>query len=187
MPPPLIDRPHHVEVPESLNRELSAAEWLEWWGALVACEMGDDHRGPGEDSDDTAQRVARILQRRQAVFDPPDFDALRTTPQLQALVRQHSRESLLWAGRTRRRNPPGRPPDGSAFSWSLVKSVAERVARTHGVPIADVTGTALVLRVEGIWSQPTGPGHMLCSTAAAADPDVAIPLLRDTFVSGLGA
>ncbi|MGW3174842.1 hypothetical protein [Streptomyces sp. NPDC001153] len=186
--PPLLGHPPvAVDASESLDREGLAAQWLEWWGELVRCEMSEHHRSQGEDSDDTALPVERILQRREAVFDPPDFDSLRATPQLQALVRKNFRESLLWAGEMRRRNPSGRPPGRSAFSWTLVKSVAENVATTYGVPHADVTGAVQVLRVEGIWSQSTGPGRTLCSTAAAADPDFAAALLRDTFVSGLGA
>ncbi|MGW7817347.1 hypothetical protein ACWGLF_04265 [Streptomyces puniciscabiei] len=186
MPPPLTDRPGPVAVPESLDREVLAAQWLEWWGRLVDCEMSEDRRSQGEDSDDTALRVDRILRRRQAVFDPPGFDSLRATPQLQALVQWHFRESLLWAEEIQRQHPPGRPPGDPAFPWSLVKGVAEKVALAHGVPIAAVTGTVRILRVKGTWSQPAGPGCTLCSTAAAADPGFAAALLHDAFTSGLG-
>ncbi|MEU6507721.1 hypothetical protein [Streptomyces sp. NPDC046942] len=186
VPPPLINHPEPVDVPHPLDREVLAAQWLEWWSKLVNCEMSEDRPSQGESSDDTALRMDRILQQRKTVFDPPDFDSLRATPQLQALVRQNFRESLLWTKEVKPRKPPGSSPGASAFPRSLVKNVAEKVAMTHDVPIADVTGAVQVLRVEGIWSQPTAPGRMLCSTAAAAHPDFATALLRDTFVSGLG-
>ncbi|WP_208900149.1 hypothetical protein [Streptomyces incarnatus] len=189
VPPPLTDQPGPMEIPDSTDREVLAAQWLEWWGRLVDCEMSEDRRSQGEgsdDTDDTALRVDRILRRRQAVYDPPDFDSLRATPQLQALIQRYFRESLLWAADMKRQHPPGRPPGDPAFPWSLVKGVAEQVATAHGVPIAAVTGTVRILRVKGTWSQPTGPGCTLCSTAAAADPAFAATLLRDTFTSGLG-
>ncbi|MGW1912639.1 hypothetical protein ACWCQS_18425 [Streptomyces sp. NPDC002076] len=182
VPSALIEQPVCMDIPQSLDRELLAVQWLEWWRKLVRHEMSEIHRSHGGDGDDTALRLAQILQRQQDVFDPPDFDSLCDAPQLQALVWQSFRESLIWAEKIKRK-----PLRMSAFPPTLIKSVAENVAATHGVPVADVTGAIRVLDVEGIWSTPTGPGCMLCSTAAAADSDFAAALLRDTFVSGLRA
>jgi len=91
-------------------------------------------------------------------------------------------EAHRWVGR-RRLGPRGERE--ALFPYRLVGQVAEDIAFDRSVDVGDVRASALVLDVEGSWWHLLAPGIVVCSMAAAAEPDVAQLVLRQAFESGL--
>jgi hypothetical protein len=91
-------------------------------------------------------------------------------------------EGCRWFGRHRSPEPD---TDRACFEWSLVRDVAEDVARRHHVSPGAVRGYAVVLRLDGTWWAGFGSGATVCSVAAAQDPQTARDVLLEAFESGL--
>jgi hypothetical protein len=64
-----------------------------------------------------------------------------------------------------------------------MKQVAEDVAFDRRVSLDEVQAKVAVLPVRGTWWRRVARGAVLCSPAAAADPQTAHALLRDAFDS----
>jgi hypothetical protein len=178
IPPPLLmalDRP-----PRGAGRAAAAADqWVAWWRRLVefqADEVQPPHRrAPAEDMHGWLRAKA---ERHAAVFDPPDFASLASTPELQAVAT----ETFPDAQRLPRHEP--RIPPG-AFDYQVVRAAAEAAGHEFGVSPDEIDGAVQVLDVQGAWSFLAGPGYALCSSAVAADPQAAAQLLRAVFASRL--
>jgi len=153
----------------------AAAQWPGWWRQLLAnkVSIGDSRPPPGAGVE--AMMAWAKLLCESAVFDPPGFDSLALVPELQALVRA--------TYGTRPRGLADRP---GSFHHQLIRSIAEETAEESGAPIDAMDVTAHVLDVRGSWWHVAGPGCVLCSPAATADPGVAEQLLRAAFASRLG-
>ncbi|MGH3301363.1 MAG: hypothetical protein ACRDOK_06665 [Streptosporangiaceae bacterium] len=180
VPPPLAAEWLAGELPPGLvmltPAELAAAadQWLTWWRQLLAVKVSlvDSRPGPGADMAATLSWAESLY--RSAAFDPPEFDSLVSMPELQAVVRA-----------TQPSHP--RVPDRSgSFDYQLICGIAEQTAADFGTPIDAIDGTAHVLDVQGSWWHVAGPGCVLCSPAATADPAIAAQLLRAVFASRLG-
>jgi hypothetical protein len=148
----------------------AAAQWLEWWRALLASTVAEARPPYGADM---AEVLAWLSNRHAAVFDPPEFGSLATMPELRAVARA-----------TRQIHPrvPDRP---GSLDYHLIRSVAEQTAADFGVPIDAIDGTVHVLDVQGSWWHVVGPGCVLCSPAATTDAATAAQLLRAVFASRL--
>jgi hypothetical protein len=153
-------------------------------------------------------------EREHAAFDPPEFASLASAPELRAAAaasfaawtRGGSRATsdiVDEGGRDVGDGVP-RPPlsrgaeqTGSgrrlrlgadrsgSFDYYLIRSIAEQTAADFGVPIDAIDGDAHILDVQGSWWHVAGPGSVLCSPAATADPAAAAELLRAVFASRL--
>ena len=178
VPPPVAAEWLAGELPSGLaalapaDLAAAAGQWLEWWRALVASTVAEaGSRSPADA--EPADVLAWLANRHATVFDPPDFGSLATMPELRAVARA-----------TQQIHPrvPDRP---GSFDYQLIRSIAEQTAADFGVPIDAIDGTAHVLDVQGSWWHVAGPGCVLCSPAATADPAVAAQLLRAVFASRL--
>jgi hypothetical protein len=158
----------------------AGGEWREWWRAILNVEFRDR---PGDQggSEIPEMWARQAITDRQAVCDPPDFDALADRPALRAAAHASVGNFKRW----RSTQPvPGR--DGAPHSpldWSLMKQVAEDVAFDRRVSLDEVQARVAVLPVRDTWWRRAAPGAVLCSPAAAADPHTAHALLRDAFDS----
>ena len=127
-------------------------------------------------------RLRERLERRQRVFDSPEFESLAGMAALRSAVVSTFADAIKWSN-SPPRNGSGEPEQGM-FAWSEVRSAAESVAADRGIPMGDLDAVVLVLDVQGLWSHLAGPGCALCSAAVSASPKAAPPLLRDLFISG---
>lgn len=160
-------------------RRLAGQQWVAWWRDLVAAASQPQSRPPDIELRDWARDVA---DRRQALYDPPEFAALADRPQLRSAVENSFAAAQQWE-RVRRNGRTGRP----AFEWATMRDVATEVARDHAVPLNAVDARAVVLDVEGQWWQVAALGFVLVSRSACADDDTARRVLRTAFVSALAA
>jgi hypothetical protein len=178
MPPPLAVEWLAGELPSGLAAiaptDLAAAarQWPEWWRALLADTVAEAGSRPPADAE-PAEVLAWLANRHATVFDPPDFRSLAGRPELRAVARA-----------TQQIHPrvPDRP---GSFDYQLIRSIAEQTAADFGVRIDAIDAQAHVLDVQGLWWHVAGPGCVLCSPQAAADPAVAAQLLRAVFASRL--
>jgi hypothetical protein len=146
-------------------------QWLQWWRTLVEeAVLRNDGRAN-----------AHRRPREQPVADGPL--GLVEGPDLRETLAALLPEGLAGANLLQRAAtlPAGRP----AFAWQVVREVAEDVAFDHAVELDRVRGVALVLPVEGLWWQLAGPGAVLCSAAATADPLTGRVALSAAFESEL--
>jgi hypothetical protein len=173
VPPPLVDVPAPVGDLTPEERQEAARQWAVWWADLVQLVV----RRTQSDQDDSTDLAAWAADRAVA-GSPPDFAGLVDRPELRRAVR---------ATADARRTRPDRRraiPTG-AFAHDLVRRVAEDVAFDRAVSPDRVSGSAVVLDVQGPWWHEAGPGVVLCSRAAAQDPAVAHQVLRRAYESGL--
>ncbi len=179
VPPPLAHEWLAGELPAGLvaltaaDLAVAAGQWLTWWRQLLAVKVTlIDSRPPAGADMATTQAWARSLYR-SAVFDPPDFDSLASTPELQAVVRAAQQV-----------HPRVRDRSGS-FPHQLIRTMAEQTAADFGVPIDAIVAQAHVLDVHGSWWHVVGPGCVLCSPSATTDLVMAEEMLRAVFASRL--
>jgi hypothetical protein len=179
IPPPLTAAIDQLLAPPSAA---AASQWATWWRGLIRFQAGgigpSRRLGPG---DDLQAWLAEMRERHLAVFDPPGFESLASMPELRAVVRA----TFAADGRPLlRRDPPTAVPP-RAFAYGVVRAAAEAAAAEFGVSPGEIDGTAHVLDVQGAWFFLAAPGYALCSSAAAADPQVAAQLLGAVFASRL--
>ncbi|MGB6454556.1 MAG: hypothetical protein WBH47_08705 [Streptosporangiaceae bacterium] len=178
VPPPLAAEWLAGELPSGLaaiapaDLAVAAGQWLEWWRALVASTVAEAGSRPPADAE-PAEVLAWLANRHATVFDPPEFGSLATMPELRAVAR------------AAQQTHPRVPDRSGSFDYQLIRSIAEQTAADFGVPIDGIDGTAHVLDVQGLWWHVAGPGCVLCSPQATADPAVAAQLLRAVFASRL--
>jgi hypothetical protein len=183
VPPALSDRPGPIPLADGSDRDALAGEWATWWRRLVRHEM-DRPKGDGLGGVRSAEgraAVTDVVRQRWGIFDPPHFESLTDLPGLRALAVSHWHAGLTW----RQAAQPGLERV-ELPAHAVVRAAAEEVMAAHQVPAQDIGGHLVLLAVEGAWAHPTGPGGMLCSAAAAADPEIAAGLLWDLFTSTLG-
>lgn len=171
------DRSELLDV--SLRGE-AAALWPAWWADVVAMEVSRNvGTPPGGDHREWMQGLGRRLAR---LIDPPKWHSLADRPALQAAAKAAFAEGCRWADA---RLPALRPPArGPLFGWERTRDAAKLVADELGVDVGVLNGCAIVLLVEGIWSEPAPPGAVLCSLQAAEDPETAAAVVRQAFTSG---
>lgn len=157
----------------------AAAQWVEWWHALVTSAgrvqlAGDlfDLSGDGGNDD-----WHRLHQQRASVFDPPQFTSMNGHPALHTVVRALYGRPDIWPQR-----PPGHGP-APLIGNGIAKHVVHEVARERQVSVDSLGACALVLPVEGIWWAVSGPGVVLASLQAARDHAAATELVRAAFMS----
>jgi hypothetical protein len=176
IPPPLTAAFDQQLAPPSAA---AASQWAIWWRRLIRFQAGEivpsRRRGPG---DDLHAWLTEMRERHLAVFDPPDFASLASTPELQAVATETFPDAHRLP-RGESRIPPG------AFDYQVVRAAAEAACREFGVSPDKIDGAVQVLEVQGAWSFLAGPGYALCSSAVAADPQAAAQLLRAVFASRL--
>jgi hypothetical protein len=159
------------------TRAAASGQWRDWWREILGFEFQDRPEKPV----DPDLHAPRIVLERSAVCDPPDFESLAQRPGLRAATRASFGSFKEW---TSSRPVPGR--DGARHSpldWTLMKQVAEDVAFDRRVSLDEVQAKVAVLPVRGTWWRRVARGAVLCSPAAAADPQTAHALLRDAFDS----
>lgn len=176
--PPLIGAvPDLSRILDASAREAASDQWSDWWRAILDFEFQ-------ERLDAHADHAARARQRiveRVAVFDPPDFSSFAGWPDLRAAARPAFEPYTEWGADRRAAGRDGSPH--SPLDWSLMKQVAEDVAFDRRVSLDAVQAKVAVLPVQGTWWRRVAPGAVLCSPAAAGDPQTAHTLLRDAFDS----
>ena len=158
------------------KRDLAAQQWMTWWRRLL---------------DQIAyEAVHRSSDRRNEVFDPPDFHSLARMPALRSLVTGTYIEGRWWFRSRRPDLPEGDTystedddTTRGGFSRAMVRDTAELAAAGSRVPLGDLRAVVHVLAVDGLWSHLAGPGCAICSPGLAADPDAARQLLREVFGS----
>lgn len=158
-------------------RWVAGGHWEQWWRQVLDFEVQDRLAR----QDDARARVSEVITQRQAVFDPPQFDALVDWPALRAAAQASVDSFREWESARRPRHPNGRP--ASLLDWSVMKQVAEDVAFDRRVPLESVQARVVVLPVHGVWWRRQAPGVVLCSPAAASDAATSHALLRDAFDS----
>lgn len=162
------------KVPDRREHLQGAAsdQWPAWWRALVAdAVLFQDGR---------SRARGRPLKRPAANVPLGLVDDGRD---LRETVAGLLPEGMAGADALKRAATlPGR---GAAFAWRVVQEVAEDVAFDHTVELDQIRGVALVLPVDERWWQLAGPGAVLCSPAAAADPVAGRAALRAAFETGL--
>jgi len=164
------------------QHDAAGAAWTDWWLRIVSVIVRQwQHKPASMDQQVLLQRLAE----HQAVFDPPAFDSLVSSPALREPARATFEDAIRWAGT--RRSALQTPPDGrpGQFDYDTVRAVAEQVARQHQINPGAVHGCALVLPVRTTWWTRFAPGAVLCSIDAAREPGIARTVLADAFESGL--
>ena len=151
-------------------------QWAGWWAAVLGLEV-HPQEPPGADT------LRALGARRERVGSPPDFAALTERPALHRAVVETWREAHDWVGQ-RRLDYSGEQGQG-CFPYLLVRQVAEDVAFDRSVDVGKVQARAVVLDVDGSWWHLLAPGTVVCSGAAAAEPETAQLVLRQAFESGL--
>jgi hypothetical protein len=171
--PPRLAVPdgERLDVLDETGRAEAGAQWLRWWRALVLSEA--------------AQRPDSSGGLQHGLWPDDEgwiADLGNGQAALQQAVAAGFAEGCRWFGRHRSPEPD---TDRACFEWSLVRDVAEDVARRHHVSPGAVRGYAVVLRLDGTWWAGFGSGAAVCSVAAAQDPQTARDVLLEAFESGL--
>lgn len=184
VPPHLVlDVPDLTAALPAERRERAGREWLRWWRALVALEVGEaaDDPGPGRQPS-PGRRAAASGERTPDGADLPGTTVLGGAPDLRAAV------LAAWAPSRRFAREPDllARTDPEVFRWEVVRDASEQVAAEHGVPVGALDGAAVVLLVDGPWTFAPRPGVVLCSVAQARDPVEAAVIVREAYRGRLG-
>ena len=168
--------PDHRALLREDERQEAGRQWDGWWTALLSVE--DQSQDP-PDADTLRARRAR----RARAGGPPDFAALADRPALHRAVVETWLHAHRWVGH-RRLHFREEQQEG-CFDDRLIRQTAEDVAFDHSLDVGAVRGRAVLLDVEGSWWHLLAPGTVVCSIAAAAEPETAQLVLRRAFESGL--
>ena len=169
--------PDHRDLLREEQRQEAGRQWTGWWTAV----MGSEVRAQ-EAHDREVPTPAELRAQRERAGSPPDFAALADRPALHRAAIETFLDAHRRVGRQRQDVRADR--HGCFPSW-LVRQVAEDVAFDRSVDVGAVRASAVVLDVEGSWWHLLAPGTVVCSPAAAAEPETAQRVLRRAFESGL--
>jgi len=175
VPALLGDVPDLADMLPAATRQEAADHWPQWWQQLLDFEV-QDRLARREDT-----RAQGLISQRQAVFDPPQFQALVDRPALRTAAQAAFDRFCEWESGRRPPHPSGRPE--ALLGWSVMKRVAEDVAFDRQVRLDAVQARVVVLPVHGLWWRTQAPGVVLCSPGAASDAATSQALLRQAFDS----
>ena len=185
VPPELLDPPVPRDPAETVGAGADPAaagtQWLPWWRELVELESRRQLLRPDQVRQPWGTVTRRLRTELAAAADPPRFDALSQRPALQTAARAVGPAPRRSIDRQLRQARGWR----DVIDWPVVNRAVHSVAEETSTNVNELNGCALVLLVRGSWWQPVGPGAVLCSLAAAADPDTAAELVRAAVRSGL--
>jgi len=181
IPPRLTASVGRREGIDAGQRAVAATQWVAWWDRLLAYAVDDAKRSEDEGGYEVMERLRLMTERQARAFDPPEFQSLASTPELQRIVVATFQEGPEWLNHARPEAQQAKPAE--SFAFEVVREAAERVAEERGFPLGDLRAVVHVLDVEGIWSYLPAPGCALCSMSAAADANAARLLLSEAFAS----
>ena len=175
IPPRLAgDLPDRSNLLDANARREAGRDWSAWWHSAVEAQAKTQLGAPGA-----------ATQEQLRGIDPPEWSSLSGHLALQQAARGLYVEGRRWFEPARQ---PFLPPTcRDVFTWELVRDVAEATAVEHGVSLGAINGCALVLVVEGNWWELALPGVVVCSVAAATEPDSTVAILRQVLASPLAA
>lgn len=166
--------PQPMPFPTEDERTTARRDWTAWWRALVGYEARQWSAHTGANRASFRDRIAD----RDAVCDPPTFEALADRPALRRAAQTAFADFRTWEASMPRHRGGAAPP-----GWELIRQVVEDVAFDGQVPFAALQAKIVTVRVQGSWWQRVAPGCALCSPAALATPTTAHAVLRDALDS----
>lgn len=150
------------------------AEWASWWHALMGAWS----------SRDPISYPRKPESHR--VYDPPGFPSLSGSPALRKHLADAYPDLQYRAERIRIKILSSIDTAPPIIDWDLTRTAVEAVASKYEVQVSDLTGTALLIPVEGLWWRLVAPGTVVCSVYAARAETTARAAVTDAFASSLG-